>query len=244
MWKKFLSAGVASGAFVALCWASGCSTTVSEVNLGEGGVGEGGRADRVVPDSDTTEDGSTSCPGTAPTSADLDSNGGWKEPGAIQKGACSDSDIGTFKGNFQTAKTWKDLVNGLPTGCQTCLYSHEGDANWRVIVADAQDQAGFVNFGACYSAAPGGSAACGKAVQYDEFCVTVSCNDCPDSDFSSCTQSKATIAACDANFRTMISSGCGTDAAKLQALDDACGSAELAAKALCGSGVGDGGGGG
>ena len=245
MWKKFLSAGVASGAFVALCWASGCSTTVTETPLGEAGTGEGGRPDRVVPEGGGDPDtGPGTCPKAAPTSADLDANGGWKEPGAIQKNACSASDLATFKSNFSSAKTWKDLVNGLPAGCQTCLYSHEADANWRVIVADATDQAGFVNFGACYAVGPGGTAGCGKAVQYDEFCVTVSCNDCPDADFQSCSQSKATLSACDANFRTMISSGCGTDAAKLQALDDACGSAELAAKVLCGAGPGDGGGGG
>jgi hypothetical protein len=186
-------------------------------------------------------DGGSMCPGTAPTVADLDAAGGWNPPPPLNRTACSLANITTFQNNFSTALTWNDLVKNLPTTCAQCLLSKESDTQWKLIVTDATGQAGFLNYGACYARAPYGSDACGKAVQYDEFCLSVSCSSCPDAQYSSCLSASSTVSACTANFSAAIQTGCGTDAAKLQALDASCGSAASAAKVLCANTLPDGG---
>ena len=242
MWKKFLSVATAAGAFAALTYAGGCSST-TVTDTGEAGATDA-RPDRVVADTGSGEGGGNTCPGDAPTAADLDQAGGWKPPPAVNKTACSANDLKTFESNFTGAQTYSDLVKGLPTGCQTCILSKETDAAWTFIVTDATGQQGFFNYGACYARAAGGSEACGKAVQYDEFCLNVSCSDCSDTEFTSCVKSKATQQACTANFGAAIQSGCSSDQTVLQKLDDACSSATNAVAVLCSTGPADAGGGG
>jgi hypothetical protein len=92
-----------------------------------------------------------------------------------------------------------------------------------------------LNYGACYARAADGSDACGKAVQYSEFCLKGSCADCVSAmESSACESDTATQTGC-ASFSSDAHMACGTDPAKLKALDDACGSAVRAVAVLCGS---------
>jgi hypothetical protein len=177
------------------------------------------------------------CPGAAPTVADLDADGGWKAPPAKAIGACSPANITTFQGNFSTAQSYNDLKAGLPATCVSCIFSVETAATWKFVVTDATGDLGFFNYGACYARATYGSNACGKAIQYNEFCIDNSCADCSSSSATSaCKSDSQTESQCAANFASGVQAGCGTNTANLQALDASCGSATKAVNILCGTG--------
>ncbi len=245
MLKKTLGLGFVAGiaVFAVALSSGGCSSTTSTTASDDGG----GKDGKVTGSdgSSSGDDGSAggSCPGAAPTKADLDGSGGWKPPAAANTTACSVADIASFKANFTNAQAYSDLVKGLPAGCASCLMGKEGDATWPVIVTDDTGQKGFINFGACY-AFKSGSQACGQAVQYQEFCVNISCGGCADADVSSCLQDKGTLDACDANFGADIQANCPKDATQAKALDDACGNIINGAAYLCSTGPVDGGSGG
>jgi hypothetical protein len=221
----------------------GCSSTTTTTETTDGATGDA----KVKPATDGGDSGATteSCPGAAPTKADLDQSGGWKPPPAKQN-VCSAADITAFEANFKGAANYSDLIKGLPAACGSCILGKEADATWNFVVTDDKGELGFFNYGACYARAAGGSDACGKAVQYSEFCINASCSDCASaSESSACQSDTATQTACSTNFAADIQAGCGTDQAKLKALDDACGKATLAVGVLCGGGtVVDSGGGG
>jgi hypothetical protein len=244
MMIKTFGFGVAasSAVLVALLASGGCSSS-AETPITATDAGDSGKV--VKPDGGDSGTPAESCPGAAPTKADLDSSGGWKPPPAKQT-VCTAGDIAAFDANFANANTYADLVKGLPAACSACILTKETDATWGFLVTDDKGELGFVNYGSCYARATGGSDACGKGIQYSEFCISASCSDCSDSEVDTCESDTATQTACSANFDADISAGCGTDQAKLQALDDACGTAAKAAAVLCGGGgtVGDSGGGG
>jgi hypothetical protein len=157
----------------------------------------------------------------------------------VQK-ACSASDLAAFATNFTGATAYSDLIKGLPAACASCILGKESDATWSFVVTDGAGQVGFLNYGACYARATGGSDACGKAVQYSEFCTSASCADCASAAESmACESDTATQTGCAAQFGSDIQTTCGTDQAKLKALDDACGTATHAAGVLCGGGDGE-----
>jgi hypothetical protein len=113
------------------------------------------------------------------TAADFDADIGWKSAKKTA-GACSAADITQLQANFSNAAitTYLDLGKNVSTSCKACAISYDTDANWQPIVATFADggATGFVNFGACFGAVEG--AACGKALQYEEFCYGLACNDC------------------------------------------------------------------
>jgi hypothetical protein len=204
-----------------------------------------GDACGLPPDPDGTcrGPGPGGCRGAAPTKADLDQSGGWKPPPAAQT-VCSASDITAFEASLKGAPSYSDLIKGLPAACGACILGKEGGATWPFIVVDDTDpKLGFLNYGACYARAGGGSDACGKAVQYSKFCINAACSDCVSpAEKTACQSDTATQQACSASFAADIQAGCGADQAKLKALDDACGTATLAVGVLCGGGgTGDGG---
>lgn len=231
--KTFVLGFVAGSAILAVALGSGgCSSTAEPAATADAATdakpGKDGAADTGTPEE--------TCPSPAPTKADLDQSGGWKPPPAKQS-VCSPADIAAFDANFANAETYNDLIKGLPAACGACILNKEADATWNFIVTDDKGELGFINYGACYARAAGGSDACGKAVQYIEFCYGSSCADCAsESETEACEADDATSAACSANFDADVGAGCGTDAAKLKALDDACGKASLAAAVLCGGG--------
>ena len=225
MMMKAFAFGVAasSAVLVALLASGGCSSSTPDAPAADAATD----TQVAKPHNDEAGPPPATCPGAAPTKAELDSSGGWKPPPAKQN-VCTSADIAAFDASFATAATYADIVKGLPAACASCLLTKETDATWGFLVTDDKGELGFVNYGACYARASGGSDACGKGIQYSEFCIGASCADCSDSE---------TQDACSANFDADIASGCGSDQAKLQALDDACSKASLAAAVLCGGGT-------
>jgi hypothetical protein len=178
--------------------------------------------------------------GTPPTKADLDQSGGWKPPPAMQK-ACSASDLAAFEASLKSrtgSASYSDLIKGLPAACGSCILGKEANATWTFVVTDDKGELGFINDGACYARAGGGSDACGKAVQYEKFCIKAACSDCASaSESSKCETDTATLTACSNNFEADIAAACG-DQAKRKTLDDACSKPALAVGVLCGGGAG------
>jgi hypothetical protein len=189
-----------------------------------------GSVDGSVPDSGPIGDGGV-CPGAPPTFADLEASGGWKAPpAAATVGACSPANITQFQTNLGTAQTYNDLKTSLPAGCVSCIFSLETSATWSFVVTDAAGTNGFMNYGACYARATTGTDACGKAIQYNDFCLSSSCSACAtDPEYATCTGGKQ----CDANFGAAITSGCPANPA---ALDAACATSDKAINVLCGTG--------
>lgn len=213
---------------VAVAGVVGCSTSVNGEQR-DSGTTSGDAS------SDASDDGGV-CPSAPPTKGDLDSAGGWKPPAPANTSACTPQDIKTFETNYQTAQTFADIVKGVPPGCASCLMGKESDASWPPIVTDETGEKGFANFGACY-AYESGKPDCGKAIQYEEFCIDESCSACATSDLDACFNDEAMIKACDALFAADIQSACPEAQASM--LDDHCSNIIVGASYLCSTGPED-----
>jgi hypothetical protein len=237
MLKKTLGISfvAASTLLAAVALSSGGCSSTAVTTADDSGAATDGKKD-TGPKADGAVDPGE-CPGAAPTKADLDQSGGWKAPPQVQQ-VCTAADITAFEANFKGATKFSDLIKGIPAACGSCILGKEDDATWNFVVTDAAGDLGFFNYGACYARAAGGSEACGKAVQYGEFCINSSCNGCASAeDNTACRADEATQTACSANFQADLQAGCGTDTAKLKALDTACSKPTLAVGVLCGGGT-------
>jgi hypothetical protein len=166
---------------------SGGSTSSSSSSSGGSNSSSGGSTSSSG-GSTSSSGGSTSssggtnptCPENVPlTPADLDAEIGWK-PATKIPGSCSAADLITLENNFQstTIATYFDLGTGLSASCKACAISTDTAASWQPIVGVAADNGatGFINFGACFGNVEG--SACGKALQYEQFCYNIACNEC------------------------------------------------------------------
>jgi hypothetical protein len=218
--------------------AAGCSTTTTESGSSSGTTSEAGTkdaaVDRKVPVGDTEEDEVTDCPADAPlTEADLDKEIGWKEAKQTP-GACSAADITQLETNFKDTniKTYFDLGKNLPDECFNCVFSKDTDANWGPIVGTAENngETGFVNFGACFGAVE--DPACGKALQYEQFCYNIACNECTttSTERQKCVEKAGSSGMC-TEFGDATAKACPN----IQTTAKSCNSIIDAAKTLCGA---------
>lgn len=126
---------------------------------------------------DASSDAASTCPVSI---ADLKTPT-WKPPKSGTMGACSEAELEIIQQtSADTNKSFTDLYDAMTSDtCRACVFSVETDANWQPIVWSPTKESGaaFLNFGACFATASGGSAACGKALQDDEFCLTSACPD-------------------------------------------------------------------
>jgi len=222
--------------------AAGCSSSSSSGDTSTDAGDSGKKETGVVPDTDSgdTDGGGGTCPSTDPiTSADIDSQIGWKPPAAIQN-VCNAADIQKLNDNFQagTAKTFNDLVAGITGTCHDCIIGPKENANWGPIVTfDAQGQTGIVNFGACFGIYD--SPACGKANEYLELCLNVACQDCDqtnDTVVQACISKAIKSGGACYGILGETQSSCTKQDAQ-----DKCGSIIDGASILCAGGVYDGG---
>jgi hypothetical protein len=172
----------------------------------------------------------------------------WKVPVA-SPGACTAADMSALRSKVMDANaTFDDVYNAVSSTCASCVFSDQASANYQPIVWSPDMAAGtaFVNFGACYAVAPGGSAACGKAFQDEQSCLETACPrpDCDGTDMGQTCQSSAAMGAC-MKYASEVLTGCGSNTATL---DKACGSGASITDSfmtivdvVCGSGPGDGG---
>ena len=222
--------------------ASGC-TNKEEVIDGsssgtttDGGKDSGGSKSDRPPVGDTEEDPPTDCPADAPlTEADLDKEIGWKEAKKTP-GACSATDLTQLETNFKDTgiKTYFDLGKQLSDECFACVFAKDTDANWGPIVGTAENngETGFVNFGACFGAVE--DPACGKALQYEQFCYNIACNECTttSTERQKCVEKAGSSGMC-TEFGDATAKACPN----IQTSAKQCNSIIDAAKTLCGSGV-------
>jgi hypothetical protein len=173
------------------------------------------------------------CPkNVAVTTADLDAQIGFKPPPAPAPGACSTADITTLEAAFKdtTLQSWFDLGKNLPATCKACVFSKDTDPTWSMIVGTAADngQTGFLNFGACFANAE--SLACGKSLQYQQFCQSLVCNECAvtSTERQKCIQ-KATTGPC-ASFAKQLN----VDCPKLNETQAKCSTIFDGVRSLCG----------
>jgi hypothetical protein len=109
----------------------------------------------------------------------LDESRGWKKA-VRMPGSCSATDLSTLETNMKdtSVKTYFDLGKNLSDSCVACAIGKDTDEHWPSIIGlDSTDgQTGFYNYGACFGDIEG--EACGKALQYEQFCYNVACSQC------------------------------------------------------------------
>jgi hypothetical protein len=135
--------------------------------------------DGAVTDANVDPPTGPACAANVPmTAADLDKDIGWK-PAQAPHAACTAEEIAQFGANLNdmTLTQWSDLAKGLGMPCADCIVTSHAATNWGPIVTNANmGTGGFTNFGACFGHVF--SESCGKAIQYDEFCLDVACEAC------------------------------------------------------------------
>ena len=242
MLKKLIGLGMTFGV-VGAALMGGCSSSSTTVVAGDSGAGSVDSGNVIHPDSGVTPtDGgnSMSTSGMCPAAVDTTMIPAWKAPKTGTTGACSSADIAALNAKAaDTTATFTDLYMSIPAACQACVFSAEMDATWQPIVwsPDMASGTAFVNFGACYDVAPSGSAACGKGVQDDEFCLEAACPD-------TCTDQTGCLNSADSGVcKTQgdeVTTGCGSAVTSLNAK---CSKFIDGITIVCGSGSVDGGGG-
>jgi hypothetical protein len=155
--------------------------------------------------------------GTCPNEVAPGSIPVWRAP-KVTPGACTAIDIQSIQTKaMDTTATFTDIYNAVSPSCQTCVFSSLNDANWQPLVWDPNMMAGsaFVNFGACYAVAPGGSSACGGSVQNEEWCLETACP--PDSctDQMGCDSTAVGAGGTCAQYYNATQSGCGSNMTSL-----------------------------
>lgn len=220
--------------------AAGCSSTTTETTTTDA---SDAKADVVKHDAiaDDDADQGPACPAKPdkPITADvLDQEIGWK-PAKAAPGSCTQADLTKLEANFKDTnlKTYFDLGNGLSPDCVTCTFSKDTDANWQPIVGTAMDNGmtGFINFGACFGSKDGD--ACGKALQYEQFCYNIVCNQCAttQTEHDQCVQA----AGMDQDICGALGDATGKACPNLQANAKACNTIIDAVTTLCGAPASD-----
>jgi hypothetical protein len=235
-------------AWVAACGGKLAATSNLDADSGAGpGVGKGGgRKDAGgMPPYPTYDAGvvpypgfdggpmSSSCPGPVDKSQIFP----WKAPAPNTQGSCSESDLSALNTQLNdpnaTFQTVYDSIKGSPS-CQSCVFSSQGDANWQPIVWSPDQASGnaFVNYGACFALGPGGSNACGKAVEDNELCVDAACPYDVCTDYQGCAQ-QAEQSECAVYDKETIS-GCGSS---INQISNACNDFVNELRIVCGGGT-------
>jgi hypothetical protein len=242
MLKKLIGLGLVFGvATAASALAGGCTTTTTTVQDDGGGTGTGGGKEGGTtshPDGGnvTATDGGSTSTGACPAQVDTSMIPAYKSPKSGQNGSCSATDISAVSTQLNNSMaTFMDVYNAVSATCQKCMFASSGDANWALITWDPDMASGtaFVDYGACFELAPGGSMACGKGIQDDQFCLDMACpQTCTDQMGCVMTATSGGCMAQDAE----VTSGCGSS---VTALNAKCGKFIDALTTVCGGGAGD-----
>jgi hypothetical protein len=184
----------------------------SDASADDGNASSSGGIQGTAKDAAVDADAAASvCPKNLTlTAADLDKDFGWK-PAVKTPVACSQADLTQLEKNLSSPQvfTYLDLGNGLSPSCKACAISFDTDDAWGPIVATEADggATGFINFGACYGNIEG--AACGKSVQYEQFCYRAQCGDCATpGERATCTDVAGKSAAACKGFKDQIATDC------------------------------------
>lgn len=130
------------------------------------------------------EAGASRCPGTPSGDAAAFA---WTPPTDAGSGPCDVAALDRFATALrQEGATWSEIeaavraaedASASSAACAACIFTDTAEAAWGPVVrVDGDAGAAFVNYGACYARAPGGSDACGRAVHVQTRCLEEVCN--------------------------------------------------------------------
>jgi hypothetical protein len=174
---------------------------------------------------------STGCPGPVDPSEIFP----WKAPAPNTQGSCSESDLSALKTQINDPNaSFQSVYDALSAPCQGCVFSSQSDPNWQPIVWSPDKASGnaFVNYGACFAVAPGGTFACGKGVEDNELCIEAACPYDTCMDQQGCAQSAEGSMCAVYNKETI--SGCGN---AIDQLSNACNDFVNEIRIVCGGGT-------
>lgn len=119
--------------------------------------------------------------------------------------------------------------DGGGAACASCVFTQPTSPVWGPIVYD--DGGAFVNYGACWTLAPGGSAACGAAVEKQILCIDQVCSlaACGPDALTTCAQ--RALQEDQGCGRFQVPAACGDAVASLASI---CGSALDVVTRVCG----------
>ncbi len=124
--------------------------------------------------------GAARCPAPAPAdSAD------WRPPSDGGVGPCDTAALDVLGALFRAdpAPSFASIeaavrgASDASAACAACVFTRAEDATWGPVVwVDVDAGTAFVNYGACFARAPGGSDACGRAVHQQTRCLEDVCS--------------------------------------------------------------------
>lgn len=139
----------------------------------EAACGSGGDAASAL------DAGSPRCPSAAPAES-----AAWNAPDDAGGGPCDTASLAVIGSALSSdvPPTYLEIERRLREGdasvanaCADCVFTRSASAVWGPFVAIDDAGTGFVNYGACYARAPGGSDACGRAVHQQTSCLDAVC---------------------------------------------------------------------
>ena len=253
---KIVHVGKSLSAFVAVAVLAACSSATEKADTSEhasvadidhmiqrgdgtfdvwckdGTVEKGVMPEKVVAnDVCTAGDTASTCPSATPPVPRA-----WKPPAAAAK-VCVPADIALLQDTAGGGGSVFDMEVTLKAqneACAACVFTHNTGDKWGPIVFDDLKGGAFVNWGACFTHAPGGSEACGAAFSKTHGCALDSCAKCgTDDDLASC------YADASGNAKTCgqydVEGACGPD---YTTIDQACLSVWDVVANVCGGGPG------
>lgn len=155
----------------------------------------------------------------------------WRQP-PQPSSACSAADI-TYFAQIAPNESWngvESLMRARNSACSKCIFSQGDDTTWRAVIFYKEGT--FVNYGACYARAIGGSEACGHSY-YDEtecyyrVCGAAACGS--DAAVDACYKTQGAADACKKYSPTTACGG----AAALASIENVCHGYVDVARVLC-----------
>ena len=240
--KKFfaLASVTAVAGIVVAASAAGCSSSSTTTETGEGGTDAGKTDAKVNPGTDGggEDGGGGECPGAFPGDNE------YKTPAQADITKCDATDIKFMEDEIAAGRSkfveLEAAMKARKAACAACIFTKEGDSAWGPIVYVGTSGGALQYYGACFARAPGGSEACGTAVQATFDCLDAVCAE------DACGGESAVSACTKAALADKTSCGkydLGTKCPNLQSLFDYCEKFTGVISVMCGPGpvAGDGG---
>lgn len=233
--KKFfaLASVTAVAGIVVAASAAGCSSSSTTTTNDEGGAKTDAKTEGgTVKDGDTDPDtGAGECPGAFPGDNE------YKTAAAADITKCDATDIKFMEDEIAAGRSkfveLETSMKARKAACAACIFTKEADSVWGPIVYVGTSGGALQYYGACFARAPGGSDACGKAVQATFDCLDAVCDD------QACGGESAVSACTKAALADKTSCGkynLGTACPNLQSLFDYCEKFTGVISVMCGPG--------
>ena len=148
------------------------------------------------------------------TAADLDNDPGYASGRAPSTG-CTPADLTQIGANTAgTVSNYLDFVKGISSTCNACAVANRDAPFWApLVLLEADGTRGFVDYGACAGSLEGDT--CGKAMQYEQFCLETACAPCAPEAHAECIQEASRQGGMCESFVSTRNTACPNFAATL-----------------------------